>query len=79
MYSGRVLYAVYAYVCEVRRMKAMQGVFWQRMALLVLILLNARESYELFRQRSFLALLSSGMALVLLVALLVSWPGKRRG
>lgn len=58
-------------------MRIVRGVFWQRIALLVLILLNSRESYVLFRQRSFLALLNSAMALVLLVALFVSWPGKR--
>jgi hypothetical protein len=71
------MYASYAYNYSGRSVRIVRRIFWQRIALLVLILLNSRESYVLFRQRSFLALLNSAMALVLLVALFVSWPGKR--
>jgi hypothetical protein len=51
---------------------------WQRFVLLLLALLNAWESYVLFRQRSFLGLLNVAMGLFLLVVLVLSWPRKRR-
>jgi hypothetical protein len=51
---------------------------WQRFSLVALVLLNAGESYVLFRQRSLLGLLNGGIALFFLVVLVVSWPRKRR-
>jgi hypothetical protein len=51
---------------------------WRRFSLVVLFLLNAWESYVLFRQRSFLGLLNGAIALFLLVVLVLTWPGKRR-
>ena len=51
---------------------------WQRFSLVVLILLNAWESYVLFGQRSFLGLLNGAIALFLLVVVVLSWPRKRR-
>ncbi len=51
---------------------------WQRLFLVVLLLLNAWESYVLFRQGSFLGLLNGAIAFFLLLVLLLSWPQKRR-
>ncbi len=52
-------------------------VLWHRFPLVVLILLNAWESYTLFRQRPYLALLNGAITFFLLVVLAHSWPGKR--
>jgi hypothetical protein len=63
---------------EGQRVKMVWPALWQRFSLAVLILLNAWESYVLFRQRSFLGLLNGAIALFLLVVLVLSWPRKQR-
>ena len=50
---------------------------WQRFSLVALVLLNACESYVLFRQGSLLGLLNGVIALFFLVVLVVSWPRKQ--
>ncbi len=55
------------------------SLFWQRVFLVTLVLLNAWESYTLFRQGSFLALLNAAIALLLVVVLVITRPKKRGG
>ena len=78
MYSIRVSYVVYAYATDEQPVNMVWPALWQRFSLVVLILLNAWESYVLFRQRSFLGLLNGAIALFLLLVLVLSWPRKRR-
>ena len=72
------MYAVYAYATDGRLVNMAWPALWQRFSLVVLILLNAWESYVLFRQRSFLGLLNGAIALFLLIVLVLNWPRKRR-
>ena len=70
--------AVYAYATDEQSVNMAWPALWQRFSLVVLILLNAWESYVLFRQRSFLGLLNGAIALFLLLVLVLNWPRKRR-
>ncbi len=50
---------------------------WQRLLLVVLVILNIWEACVLFRQRPLLALLNLAIAFFLLVTLTLTWAKKR--
>ncbi len=50
---------------------------WQRLLLVVLVILNIWEASVLFRQRPLLALLNLAIAFFLLVTLTLTWAKKR--